>query len=359
MVNPVLIAKVAVAVLGHEKTRKGIGWILVGLFSPIILMTVLISSMLSGTAKHNNTALELAFYGGTHLGSAPEEFMDHIKEIQDSFSVVDTKIAEVDRMIETSKYLDSIRVKSIFYSLYFGDTQPSDVDVSKFVDCFVSYEERTRTIYYDDGTTSQESYIVANPIEDISRIYEKIEDAMGNIVTAEDKANATESYYRILYGGSMPTYGQGFDDFINDLEPLNVPFIGIEDIVSPIGENWKSVVTSEFGQRKDPFTGQIKKHGGIDLGVPKGTPISSVLDGKVVLVRYATTGYGYHVVLDHGGGFITIYAHCSKIMVHEGESVTAGQEIAQVGSTGKSTGNHLHFEIRMDGKKVNPRYYIP
>jgi murein DD-endopeptidase MepM/ murein hydrolase activator NlpD len=78
-----------------------------------------------------------------------------------------------------------------------------------------------------------------------------------------------------------------------------------------------------------------------------------------MLVRYSTSGYGYHVVVDHGGGVITLYGHCSKILVSEGEPVTVGQEIAKVGSTGRSTGNHLHFEIRVGGEKQNPRNYLP
>ena len=74
-------------------------------------------------------------------------------------------------------------------------------------------------------------------------------------------------------------------------------------------------MTSEFGWRKDPFTGKGAGHTGIDLGMPKGTPIRAALTGTVYLVRYSTTGYGYHVMIDHGGGFVTLYAHCSKLLV--------------------------------------------
>lgn len=80
---------------------------------------------------------------------------------------------------------------------------------------------------------------------------------------------------------------------------------------------------------------------------------------NVYLVRYSTTGYGYHVMIDHGGGFVTLYAHCSKLLVAEGQQVQAGDIIAEVGSTGRSTDNHLHFEVRINGEKQNPRSYLP
>jgi len=119
------------------------------------------------------------------------------------------------------------------------------------------------------------------------------------------------------------------------------------------------MVTSEFGYRSDPFTGQRKGHSGLDMGAPKGTLIRAALDGTVQFVRYKNTGYGYHLAIDHGGGFVTIYAHCSKILVTEGQTVKAGDIIAQVGSTGRSTGEHLHFDVRVNGEKQNPRNYLP
>lgn len=76
-------------------------------------------------------------------------------------------------------------------------------------------------------------------------------------------------------------------------------------------------------------------------------------------VRFSTSGYGYHLMIDHGGGFVTLYGHCSAISVTEGQRVSAGDVIAAVGSTGRSTGPHLHFEVRSNGTKQNPRSYLP
>lgn len=93
---------------------------------------------------------------------------------------------------------------------------------------------------------------------------------------------------------------------------------------------------------------------GIDIAAPKGTPVLASAPGTVSRVQYLTTGYGYNVMIDHGNGIETPYGHMSVIYVTEGQSVIPGQIIGAVGSTGASTGNHLHFEVRQNGVAVNP-----
>lgn len=362
MADPVTltaVAKAAAALLGNEKTRKGIGWIIVAILSPVIVLAVLLCALLSGTADHNNMALELSWHGGVISGNVPENYRGHIEDMRHSFSLLDGTMAIVNGQMEDGDSLDQTRVKAIFYALYFGADRPSLLAHLQYVNCFVTYEERTRTVEHEDGTTSEETYTVAVPIDSLPTIYQNISAAMGADITAEDQANASEIYYRILYGGPAPTYGAEFDDWSNGLPLSDAPFIGADGFCSPIGEGWRSVVTSEFGWRSDPFTGKGAGHGGIDLGMPKGTPIRAALPGTVYVVRYSTTGYGYHVMIDHGGGFVTLYGHCSKLLVTEGQQVQAGDVIAEVGSTGRSTGNHLHFEVRVGGEKQNPRSYLP
>ena len=98
---------------------------------------------------------------------------------------------------------------------------------------------------------------------------------------------------------------------------------------------------------------------GYRLGASKGTSIRSAKAGTVKTVVYGSTGYGYYLTIDHGGGLVTLYGHCSEILVREGQTVKAGETVAKVGSTGRSTGNHLHFEVRANGVKQNPRSYLP
>ncbi|HRJ26061.1 MAG TPA: peptidoglycan DD-metalloendopeptidase family protein [Fimbriimonadaceae bacterium] len=116
-------------------------------------------------------------------------------------------------------------------------------------------------------------------------------------------------------------------------------------------------ITSGFGMRFHPILKQNRMHNGIDFAAPTGTPIVSVAPGVVLSAGYRR-GYGNTVVIDHGGGMSTLYAHCSRLFVSEGQRVTRGQRIAAVGSTGLSTGPHLHFEVRIDGRPVDPRRYL-
>ncbi|HEX8307794.1 MAG TPA: M23 family metallopeptidase [Allosphingosinicella sp.] len=112
--------------------------------------------------------------------------------------------------------------------------------------------------------------------------------------------------------------------------------------------------TSGYGVRSDPFKGRAAMHAGIDLAGPIGTPIYATADGIVQRSEYNNGGYGNLVELDHGHGIQTRYGHLSKSMVAAGQRVKRGDMIALMGSTGRSTGSHLHYEVRIDGKAVNP-----
>ena len=115
--------------------------------------------------------------------------------------------------------------------------------------------------------------------------------------------------------------------------------------------------TSGFGVRSDPFRGGAAMHAGIDLAGPIGTPIYATADGVVARGEWAN-GYGNLVEIDHGRGIATRYGHLSAILVHAGDRVKRGQVIARMGSTGRSTGSHLHYEVRLDGHAVNPVPYL-
>lgn len=114
-------------------------------------------------------------------------------------------------------------------------------------------------------------------------------------------------------------------------------------------------ITSRFGSFESI---RSHAHSGLDIAAPSGTPIYAAADGKISYAKYNSGGYGNLIIIDHGNGVKTYYGHCSKLYASVGETVKAGDKIAAVGTTGFSTGNHLHFEIRLNDKRVNPQQYI-
>ena len=112
--------------------------------------------------------------------------------------------------------------------------------------------------------------------------------------------------------------------------------------------------TSGYGVRSDPFRGGAAMHAGIDLAGPHGTPIYATADGTVTNAGWNSGGYGNLIKVDHGRGIETRYGHLAQMLVRDGQPVKRGQLIGRMGSTGRSTGNHLHYEVRIDGRAVNP-----
>ena len=118
------------------------------------------------------------------------------------------------------------------------------------------------------------------------------------------------------------------------------------------------LITSYFGYRIHPIYGTQRFHSGVDIGAGMGESIRAANDGTVIVSGFNTGGYGNYIMIDHGGGYVTLYAHNSSNSVSVGQKVTKGQVIGFVGSTGASTGPHLHFEVRINGSAVNPLPYV-
>ncbi|MCX7709445.1 MAG: peptidoglycan DD-metalloendopeptidase family protein [Clostridia bacterium] len=116
-------------------------------------------------------------------------------------------------------------------------------------------------------------------------------------------------------------------------------------------------ISSNYGGRRDPFQNRKKFHEGIDFAADYGQNIKAAAAGKVVFSDY-TGGYGYNVIIDHGNNLSTLYGHCSRLLVKEGQTVKKGDVIAKVGSSGRSTGSHLHYEVRISGEQVDPMKYL-
>ncbi|HTB52135.1 MAG TPA: M23 family metallopeptidase [Ferruginibacter sp.] len=128
--------------------------------------------------------------------------------------------------------------------------------------------------------------------------------------------------------------------------------------IQPVSNKDLTRIASGFGMRIDPVYGTPKMHKGLDFAAPIGTPIYATANGTIAEAGYNEGGYGNHVVINHGYGYETIYGHMVKVKVHAGERVTRGEIIGWVGSTGKSTGPHCHYEIHINGEAVDPVYFF-
>ena len=124
--------------------------------------------------------------------------------------------------------------------------------------------------------------------------------------------------------------------------------------IQPVKKENLTRMASGYGWRSDPFTKARKKHYGMDFTAPRGTPIYASGDGKIIRADQRSSGYGKHVRIDHGFGYVSLYAHMSKYNVRKGQKVKRGDLIGFVGNTGRSQAPHLHYEISKNGKKINP-----
>lgn len=221
MTTAAAIAKAAAAVLSNEKSRKAVGWIIVAVFSPLILLVALLCSLGSGSAGHNNAAVDACFYGGSFSEQAPAEYQTHITQMRSAFTVLDNAISSVNADMEDGS-LDPIRIKAVFYALCFGDRAPNQRAANRFVECFYTTVERTRTVIVlgedgkpvlnEDGSpvTRVESYTAALPYS-LETAYANLSTALGRDITAEDRKNIAQIYKRIA--GSVDSGVYGITDF--------------------------------------------------------------------------------------------------------------------------------------------------
>lgn len=128
--------------------------------------------------------------------------------------------------------------------------------------------------------------------------------------------------------------------------------------IQPVSNKELNRIASGFGYRIDPVYKTIKMHAGLDFAAPQGTPIYATANGRIKIAGNSSGGYGVHVVIDHGYGYETLYGHMVRVKSRAGQHVTRGEIIGYVGTTGKSTGPHCHYEVRKNGTKIDPIYFF-
>ncbi|OLY91309.1 Murein DD-endopeptidase MepM and murein hydrolase activator NlpD, contain LysM domain [Cnuella takakiae] len=161
-------------------------------------------------------------------------------------------------------------------------------------------------------------------------------DTLGNRIKAQEKSFVQLS------------------SLINNKEKL----LAATPAIQPVSNKDLDRIASGFGYRIDPIYKTIKMHAGLDFTAPQGTPIYATAEGSVRVAGYSDGGYGNHVIVNHGYGYQTLYGHMVRIKARAGQRVKRGELIGYVGSTGKSTGPHLHYEVHKNGNKLDPVYFF-
>ena len=234
--------------------------------------------------------------------------------------------------------------------------------------CFVKRNniDNTEEIYnkvISQGTTYYEYYAIL--LKDEEKFYVATKDDAESIINKlddKDSNNIKDISYTQIYNTELKEYTDQ-DTVVDELYEKKKVYVyssyytiasakidlGI-NLIKPVKSGY--TITSRFGQRSSGM------HKGLDVAAPIGTPIYAAAAGTVTSAGWSNQGYGYCVEITHSNGVKTLYAHCSELYVSAGKTVAQGEHIAAVGSTGWSTGPHLHLEIRVNGTVVNPQYYL-
>lgn len=203
------------------------------------------------------------------------------------------------------------------------------------------------------------SIFEAQPVPDSARVKEMQEKREVSLVQAMSESELIQGIAAQLNnlslrsGYQMKSYEE-IEDMVKNKEKLLAAIPAIQ----PVSNKDLSRVASGFGYRIDPVYKTRRFHAGLDFTAPVGTPIYATADGVVKEAGYNTGGYGNNVVINHGFGFQTLYAHMYKIKARVGQKVKRGEVIGYIGNTGKSTGPHLHYEVHKKGQPVDPIYYF-
>jgi murein DD-endopeptidase MepM/ murein hydrolase activator NlpD len=199
----------------------------------------------------------------------------------------------------------------------------------------------------------------ANPIPDSARAKEQQQLQELQLVLQMNKGELTQSIVSNVsnlesrLNRQQKSYNE-IANFIRNKEQL----LASTPAIQPVSNKDLNRVASGFGYRIDPVYKTVKFHGGLDFAAPQGTPIYATANGTVKVAGNLGNGYGNHVVVNHGYGYETLYGHMFRINVRPGRQVKRGEILGYVGSTGKSTGPHLHYEVHKNGRPIDPVYFF-
>ena len=222
---------------------------------------------------------------------------------------------------------------------------------SSLQDQMASLEKRDNEVY--------RSIFEANPLPDSARVKQiEKKKELQKVSVMNDDELGEEIAEQLNYLDARITYQ--FASYTDIEKLINNQEAKLSSIpaIQPVSNKQLNRIASGYGMRIDPVYGTPKMHKGLDFTAPQGTPIYATGDGVVSLAGYSESGYGNHVEINHGYGYETLYGHMVRIKVRIGQKVKRGEVIGWVGSTGKSTGPHCHYEVMVNGNNVDPVYFF-
>lgn len=300
-----------------------------------------------------------------------EEQESKITKLKDSINEIETELNEVterckkqeellkERLVEIyeageTQYLDILlksRTLSDFLSSYYIITELAEIDNNLINEL----EEKKKTIDISKQKLENEKEELAGIIENQTRVARTLQNTKKMRESFIEKLSDEEKQLQSKIDEINTQYEEVNKQILAlAQEGIDTQYIGGE-LAWPVPGYAR--ITSKYAMRVHPITGQYKLHTGIDIGAPMGANFIAANDG-IVIKAGMNTAYGNMVIIDHGGGISTLYAHGSEILVEVGQTVKRGDAVLKVGSTGYSTGPHAHFEVRINGQTTDPLPYI-
>lgn len=309
----------------------------------LVTLTTALTSLFGGVgASLDDTALE------TYVTSLDTSFRNEIEN----------KMGEDDEREGSYPNTNAYALALLATGDWVVDSLTAEIkaEMSRIYDLLNTYKTKDGEIRVD-GEDGGMGYIKHIKIYVITR--KAPEDILDELGYSGEERKRMEQRLEELYTLQEIFPSDGIAGGGGEIIDPDADWIGTGIFQWPLPEN--GTITSYFGNRVNPVTGKPDFHTGTDIAMPEGTPILAAADGTVEIANGTDSwgdSYGYYVKLDHGSGFETLYAHCSSICVTAGQEVSQGEVIGYVGTTGNSTGNHLHFEVRKNGQRVDALDYF-
>ncbi|MBS1759102.1 MAG: M23 family metallopeptidase [Bacteroidetes bacterium] len=237
------------------------------------------------------------------------------------------------------------------YNALKGDMSEIEKDLASIQNQMKELENRDNNVY--------RSIFEANPIPDSARAKEiETEKEIANVEKIKDFQLADEIMKTLATLKARIAAQKKSYDQVESLVKNKEQLLAHTPAIQPVSNKDLNRIASGFGYRIDPVYKTTKFHAGLDFSAPQGTPIYATADGTVTTAGNTGNGYGNHVIINHGYGYETLYGHMVRVKVRNGQTIKRGEVIGWVGSTGKSTGPHCHYEVHKNGEKIDPIYFF-